>query len=166
MQDRAHTPDATGIDMKYCEMHLSWWNWVKMPTVDSKVSCLDLVFWERGSSSFLLGTELVHFRQLGRQSEKNSQDYKDHVSMVILIRNLSCSRIDRSEKQNKASRVIYLIHLLGSRMLLFRFGAKIVSLDQVLGVQTQLDPALRNQDIAAVFILNIIVLFGKLLTMY
>lgn len=72
-----------------------------------KVSCLDLGFWERGSSSFLLGTALVKFLQLSRQSEKDSQDYKDHVSMVILIRNLTCSRIDRSKKQNQASRMIY-----------------------------------------------------------
>lgn len=78
-----------------------------MPTVDSKVSCFDLGFWERGSSSFLLGTRVVNFLQLSRQPEKDSQDYKDDVSMVILIRNLTCSRIDRSKKQHQASRVIY-----------------------------------------------------------
>lgn len=72
-----------------------------------KVSCLDLGFWEQGSSLFLLGTALVNFLQLSRLSEKDSQDYKDHVSMVILIRNLTCSRIDRSKKQNQASRMIY-----------------------------------------------------------
>lgn len=78
-----------------------------MPTVESKVSCFDLGFWDRGSGSFLSGAALVNFLQLSRQSEKDSQDYKDHVSMVILIRNLTCSRIDRSKKQNQASWVIY-----------------------------------------------------------
>ena len=53
MQHRAHTPAPTGIDGKHCHMHLPWWNWVKMPTADSKVSCFDLGAWERGSSSFL-----------------------------------------------------------------------------------------------------------------
>lgn len=77
-----------------------------MSAVNLKVSCLDLGFWDRGSS-FLLGTALVNFLQLSRQSQKDSQDYKDHVSMVILIRNLTCSRIDRSKKQNQASRMIY-----------------------------------------------------------
>lgn len=72
-----------------------------------KVSCLDLGFWERGSSSFLFSTALVNFLQLSRLSEKDPQDYKDHVSMVILIRNLTCSRIDRSKKQNQASLMIY-----------------------------------------------------------
>lgn len=43
---------------------------------------------------------------------------------------------------------------------------KIVSLDQVPEVQTQLYSAPKNQDTVAVFILNIPVLFGKLLILY
>lgn len=107
MQHRAHSPDPTWMDVKHCQMHLPWWNQVNMFMANLKVSCLDWGFWERGSSLFLLGTALVNFLQLSRLSEKDSQDYKDHVSMVILIRNLTCSRIDRSKKQNQASRMIY-----------------------------------------------------------
>lgn len=58
---RAYTPDSTGVDVEHCWMHLPWWDCVKMPMVDSKVSCFDLGFWERGSSSFPLGAALVNF---------------------------------------------------------------------------------------------------------